>query len=148
MPDGGHRGFQSGGRDLELLRPVADFVGLAHRDPRAVGGLVLLQLEIGLHLLGGVPRFLDGGFQLGWRDLESSTSRRPRKARSTRSARDRPRRVSFCCPPSLFSRRVEKIDASNGNSLTRPLALGQIRPLYGSARCVHGAMVARTGGLA
>src|SRR6476661_6988695 len=42
MPDGSHRCFQSRRRDLELLRPVADFVGLAQRDPRPVGPAALL----------------------------------------------------------------------------------------------------------
>ena len=101
MPDGGHRGFQFGRRDLEFLRPVADFVRLAHRDPRPVGGLVLLQLDVGFDVLGGASRFLDGGLQFGRRDLEFL---RPigdlvRLAQCDQR-HDRPRRASSCCPPS------------------------------------------------
>src|SRR6266850_2038526 len=42
MPDGGDGGLQSGGGDLEFLRPVADLVRLAHRDQPAIGPAALL----------------------------------------------------------------------------------------------------------
>ena len=124
MPDGGDRSLQFGRRDLEFLRPVADFVGLAQRDQGAVGRLVLLFLDIGFHFPGGVADLLDGGFQLGRRDLQFL---RPIGdfvgLRPVRSARHRHRRASSCYPPSHCSCRVEKSDTSDGGNLTRPPAL-------------------------
>src|SRR4051812_23795444 len=70
VPDGAHRGLQLRRRDLEFFRAVADFIGLAQRDQGAVGGLVLLQRDVGLDLLCGVADLADRGFQLGRRDLE------------------------------------------------------------------------------
>jgi hypothetical protein len=66
----GHGGLQLGRGDLEFLRPVADLIGLAQRDPALVGGAVLLELDVGLDLLGGVADLLDGVFQLGRRHFE------------------------------------------------------------------------------
>src|SRR5262249_3169648 len=55
-----HGSLQARRRDLALLGPVADLIGLAERDQHLVARLVLLLLDIGFDLLGRMADLLHG----------------------------------------------------------------------------------------